>query len=154
MMCRKVLRAAILLVAAASGPVQASEAGAADVVGRIKTLAGSAVVVTGNTETAAAVGGPIRLNDRIVTGPDGAAGITFVDATRVSVGPDTDFLIDEYVYDPTGGELSFVSSVSQGTLQFVSGGIATLRPDAVSVNTPSGTIGIRGTRFLLRVAGE
>jgi hypothetical protein len=43
--------------------------------------------------------------------------------------------------------------MAQGTLQYISGLIAKLAPAAISIETPTGTIAVRGTRFLLRVEG-
>ena len=36
-------------------------------------------------------------------------------------------------------------------MNYVSGVIAKLQPDAVSVKTPTGTIGVRGTQFVVKV---
>jgi hypothetical protein len=42
--------------------------------------------------------------------------------------------------------------VSQGTLDFVSGMLGKLAPESVSVETPTGVIGMRGTHFVVNVA--
>ena len=39
-------------------------------------------------------------------------------------------------------------------MNYVSGVIAKLQPDAVTLNTPTGTIGVRGTQFLVHVEEE
>ena len=43
------------------------------------------------------------------------------------------------------------ATLTQGTLQYISGIIARLKPDAVNVKTPLGIIGVRGTRYLALV---
>ncbi|MBW1851236.1 MAG: FecR domain-containing protein [Deltaproteobacteria bacterium] len=91
------------------------------------------------------------MNDLLTTGDTGAMGITFKDNTMISIGPDTEFVVDEFVYQPRQNNLSFGSKMMRGTLHFVSGTIAKLSPESVSVKTPVGTIGIRGTRFLIKI---
>ncbi len=59
--------------------------------------------------------------------------------------------MDDYLYSPSKGDLKLSASMSKGTLQYVSGIIAKLRPEAVTVKTPTGNIGVRGTRFLVKV---
>jgi hypothetical protein len=91
------------------------------------------------------------MKDVINTDDSGSVGITFKDNTMISIGPNTKYVIDEYAYQPKNNQLSFVSTVSRGTLNFVSGNLTKLAPNAVKVNTPVGTMGMRGTRFLLKV---
>ena len=69
----------------------------------------------------------------------------------MSFGPDTELTVDEYLYAPGKGDLKFGASMTKGSLNVVSGVIAKLRPDAVALKTPTGTIGVRGTNFAVRV---
>ena len=41
--------------------------------------------------------------------------------------------------------------MARGTVQYISGVIAKLKPDAVMLKTPSGIIGVRGTRYVAMV---
>lgn len=97
---------------------------------------------------------PVYLGSRLKTGPQGSVGVTFKDETVVSCGPDTDLTIDEYLYQPSQGNLALVTNLLRGSLNYVSGVIAKLKPDAVSVKTPTSTIGIRGTHFVAKVEPE
>ena len=123
-----------------------------DAIGRVKTSEGEAFVVHQGIRQAATVGTWVFSGDAIVTGGDGAVGVTFRDNTMISVGPDTNYVIDEFVFAPSDQKLSFVSRMSKGTLHFVSGKIAKLSPESVKVATPTGTLGVRGTRFVLKIA--
>lgn len=123
-------------------------------IGAVKKLNGTATVVRGNAVSKVNLGDSIYMNDILKTGPAGAMGVTFKDNTMISIGPNTEYAIDDYVYQPRERKLSFVSKVSRGTLNFVSGKIAKMAPDSVKVNSSVGTIGIRGTHFLLKVEGE
>ena len=74
-------------------------------------------------------------------------GLTFGDNTMLSFGPNSEFVVDEYLYAPAKDELRLDVSTLRGTMQYVSGMIAKLKPDAVAIKTPKGVIGVRGTRF-------
>ena len=78
-------------------------------------------------------------------------GVTFRDGSLMSMGPDALLEMDELIYEPQQGKVSMIASLLQGTFAHVSGGIGRLKPEAVSFKTPTATIGIRGTRFVVRV---
>lgn len=124
---------------------------AADQIGTIKTSAGDAKIIRSGRPAAAKVGVPIEQDDVFVTGADGSIGVTFTDNSMFSVGPNTEIVVDKYVFDPNANDASFTANMAKGTLQFISGEIAKLSPDAVKVNIPTGTIAVRGTRFLVEV---
>jgi len=42
----------------------------------------------------------------------------------------------------------------KGTFVYLSGVIAKLSPESIKLETPVGTIAIRGTRFAAKIAGE
>jgi len=122
-----------------------------DVIGYVKTVKGNAMVVTGGKETKAAVGTPIVEGCVLKTGGNASMGVTFKDNTVMSFGPDTELTVDEYVYSPNKGKLRLGANLAKGTLAYLSGAIAKIKPDAVTVKTPTGTIGVRGTHFVVRV---
>jgi hypothetical protein len=125
-----------------------------DPIGYVKTASGEAFVITAQNRTAAQPGTPIHLGSLLKTGAQGSIGVTFKDETVVACGPDTELTIDEYLYQPSQGKLALVTNLLKGSLNYVSGVIAKLKPDAVTVKTPTGTIGIRGTQFVARVEPE
>ena len=69
----------------------------------------------------------------------------------MAFGPDTELMVDEYLYAPAQGQLKLGTRLTKGSLNYVSGVIAKLKPDAVTVKTPTGIIGVRGTQFVARV---
>jgi len=82
----------------------------------------------------------------------GKVGITFQDNTQVQVNENSRLVIDDFVYDPKstkGGKLAV--NVAAGTVRYASGQIAKNNPQAVAVNTPTATIGVRGTDFTATV---
>jgi len=119
-------------------------------IGYIKTHAGAAFVVTGEQTLEAVPGLALRRGDVLRTGDDGQLGLTLLDNTVMSIGPNAEMVIDEYLFEPSAGELGLGVRLLRGTLQFISGVIAKLKPEAVKVKTSTGTIGVRGTRFVVR----
>lgn len=120
-------------------------------VGNVKTASGSASVMTGGNSVAAVPGTPIYQGSTLRTDADSSLGVTFNDETLMSFGPNTTLVVDTYLYAPTQGKLKLSAKLTRGSLNYVSGVIAKLQPDAVSVETPNGIIGVRGTQFLVRV---
>ncbi len=101
------------------------------------------------------IGDPIYLNDEIRTGPDTSLQILLKDQTVFSLGPNGSIIFDEFIYDPTGGvEPSFSATVTKGTFKFISGKIASAKPEAMTVNLPNATASIRGTAVAGRVKEE
>lgn len=133
---------AVLLVAvpAWAGPV-----------GTIKNASGDASVLRGPQKLAATPGLDLEQNDSIVTGADGSVGLTLRDNTTLSVGPKTTMGLDEFDFEPASDRMKLVTSVARGTMMMTSGTIAKLALEKVSVVTKSGTVGVRGTRFVVSV---
>jgi len=119
-------------------------------IGRVKTLEGDVTLVRVGATLPVALGDPIELMDELRTGPDGSVGITFEDETLLSLGPDSAMVIDDMVYAPASGDAAFSANLLGGSLSYVSGGIAKLRPENVRLSTPTATIGIRGTALAIR----
>ena len=69
-------------------------------VGVVKSVEGSAII-TRNGETITVVTGmEIKPVDIVKTNRRGYVGLVFSDDTRISMGPDTEIAIDEYLFDP------------------------------------------------------
>jgi hypothetical protein len=100
------------------------------------------------------IGNNIVHSERITTGPEGQAQILFVDASAFSVGPNSDIVIDEFVYDPTTSTGHLAASAARGVFRFVGGKISKSGDTPVTVTTPSASIGIRGGMMTFIVDGE
>ncbi len=140
---------AVVMVVAAPGTVAKAET-PDESIGRVKTLDGEVSVVRAGDTLPVALGDAIVLMDEVRTGADGSVGITFDDETLLSLGPESVMVIDEMVYAPATGDASFSANLLGGSLSYVSGGIAKLRPANVRLSTPTATIGIRGTALAIR----
>jgi hypothetical protein len=120
----------------------------------VKITSGPAFIDANGQRSAAAVGSSVFMGNRLTTGTGGVMGVTFRDETVMSIGPDTQLVIDQYVFAPGQGQVGLLASLARGTLNYVSGQIAKLRPESVNVRTPTGMIGVRGTQFVVRVDPE
>ena len=123
-------------------------------IGFVKNVSGEASVTTAGNRRKAEVGTPVHQGSVLRTGAQGSMGVTFRDETLMSFGPDTELTVDEYLYAPAQGKLKLGSKLAKGSLNYVSGVIAKLKPDAVLVDTPTGTIGVRGTQFVAKIENE
>ena len=140
----------VVVLGALFAVLAAGEAVAQDV-GRIKTMKGTVHIERGARRELALVGASVRQADALVTGPDGAVGVTLVDDTLLSAGPNSVLAIERFVYEANQpGSLEAV--LTKGTLAVVSGRIAKQAPDAMRVKTPAAILGVRGTEFVVRAS--
>lgn len=117
----------------------------------VKTVSGEARIVRQGHAAPAAIGAPVHLGSVLQTGPRSSLGVTFRDDTVMSFGPQTELVVEEYLYAPERREGKLGARLAKGTLNYVSGAVARLKPEAVQVRTPTGTIGVRGTHFVVQV---
>jgi hypothetical protein len=129
----------------------AASAAVAQDVGRVKTVKGTVHIEREGKRQPAQVGTSVQLADTLVTGPDGAVGLTLADDTLLSAGPNSVLAIERFVYDGVKpGTLE--AALTKGTLAVVSGRIAKQAPDAMRVKTPVAILGVRGTEFVVRAS--
>ena len=91
-------------------------------------------------------------DERIETGPKGKAQLLFLDGTALSVGPNSDLRLDEFVYDPDAKAGKLALSATKGVFRIVGGRISKKSP--ITLKTPSATIGIRGGIATVAVASN
>ncbi len=122
-------------------------------IGKARTGKGDVVVVRVGQTIPLKVGDRLYQKDMIRTGIDSAVGIVFEDNTVLSLGPNSELVIDEYIFAPEKGVLSMVARILKGTASYLSGIIGRQSPESVKFHTPDATIGIRGTQFLVKAEG-
>ncbi len=143
-------------VALAAAVAISSAAVAADpqAAGMVKTSQGVVTIERADRALAAAPSTPVFAGDRVRTGADGYVGITLRDDTRLTAGPRSTLLITDFEYNADADTGGLVASFLKGTFSVVTGLIAKRSPERVEFTTPTMTLGIRGTEFILEVAGE
>lgn len=122
--------------------------------GKVKKIRGTVLVIRGDRTQTLRVGDPVFQNDLMQTGSTGAVGIIFEDNTILSLGPKSRLAIDGYSFVPEQGKLSLLLRLLRGTASYLSGIIGKQAPEAVKFQTPDATIGIRGTKFLVKVGSD
>jgi hypothetical protein len=88
------------------------------------------------------VGVDVQANEVITTQANDRAHLMFLDGTSLSVGPNAQLTIDKFVYDPATKTGDLAINASKGVFRLVGGKIS--KTNAITVTTPSSTIGIRG----------
>lgn len=87
---------------------------------------------------------PIIRNAELVTAEHGALEVTFLDGSRLTMGQNSRLTIDQYVYTGPGNAGQQTVRYTKGLFRFVSGSIPKKN---VKIETPTVTVGIRGTIF-------
>jgi hypothetical protein len=94
---------------------------------------------------AASTGQNLFLNDSVSSAAQSGMQMLLLDESVFTLGPQSDLTIDRYVYDPDAGAAALGASMTRGAFRFVSGAISDLDSREVELQTPSATIGVRGT---------
>lgn len=140
----------VTTIAAAAASMAIAHSAVAEI-GRVKSFVGDVAVVRGNLRIPVTSGFQLDQGDVLVTGKTGRVGVTFLDNTRMALGPGSRITVSEFAYDRSRQTGSFVTSVERGSLGVVSGTIAKSKRDAMRVRTPTSMLGVRGTRFVVEV---
>jgi hypothetical protein len=117
----------------------------------LKTVQGGIELARGGQTLHPEAGDPLQEGDVLKTGQDSAAGITFIDGTRLSLGPSSELRVDDYRFSPAEKDYAFEVFMNKGSAVYTSGKMGKMAPAAVRFSTPNSTLGIRGTRFLVQV---
>jgi hypothetical protein len=89
------------------------------------------------------LGDNIVQNEKIDTTGAGLVQILLADGTTFTVGPNSSISIDRFVFDPNAGTAEVTATMTRGVFRFI-GGRTSKTQDGVRLNTPVGTVGIRG----------
>ena len=121
-------------------------------IGRIKNASQGAVqVIRDGRNLSAKPGFKLKEGDIIATKAGQRVGITFIDDTRIAIGPSSRITLDEYKYDRARQTGSSLTTVNRGSLGVDSGNITRTGADRMRVRTPTSTLGVRGTTFVVEV---
>ncbi|MGY4367451.1 VCBS repeat-containing protein [Bradyrhizobium sp. LB1.3] len=141
------------IVNALTGHVQYAQAAsgiaAAQVMGHVTKLSGSATAVRNGVSIILNNGDNVEKGDVVSTGGDSTLGITFIDGTVFGLSSNARMVLNEMVYDPNGSNNSSLLSLVAGTITFVAG--ETAKHGDMKIDTPVATMGIRGTAVLSQI---
>jgi FecR protein len=123
----------------------------ADAVGKITQQTGLTELQRNKSSTPTSINTEVEMDDTIVTAKSKTR-ITFKDDSLVEVNEQSKLLIDSFVYDDSARDAGKLGmKVALGTARFASGQLTKHDPESVKIETPSATIGVRGTDFTLTV---
>ena len=147
---RYLITGILALVFGLASPLMADQE-AAQEIGTVKTLEGSAHVLRAAAQIPAVPGLALFMADTLVTEKGSALGVIFRDNSILSLGPDSRLSLTAYAYDPAMSRLGFAADMMRGTMTYLTGIIGRLNPASVKFQTPSALIGIRGTHLAIKV---
>jgi hypothetical protein len=127
----------LLGIALAAAPAAAQQVGTATAVNPL-----SESTPPGGATAPLMVGAHIVHKERIHTSPAGTTQLLFTDKSSMSIAPNTDIVIDEYVYNPDAKDGQMLVSLTKGALRFVGGQLS--HQGEATITTSAANIGIRG----------
>jgi hypothetical protein len=119
--------------------------------GTLKSVQGAVAVGKGDARRVAVPGGAVVESERIVTEANGSAVLMLRDGTMLTVGPNSQVDITRFQFDATTQTGSLTVQVILGSIRMVTGLLGKLQPENVKVMTPSSTVSVRGTDFIVEV---
>ena len=120
-------------------------------IGQIKVMTGQVYIVRDHVQKVAQAGDMLQQSDTVLTGDASSVGITFIDDSRFSAGPHSRIELEQFLFNPTTHDGMFSIKIARGTLAVISGNIAKRSENAMQVRTPTTILGVRGTKFLVKV---
>jgi len=113
----------------------------AESVGKAASVIPAADFTRGTVVRTLTINEALEQDDRIRTARGGSIQVRFLDDTLLTIGPDSEILLDKFVFDGSTAK-SLSIEVVRGAMRFVSG---TSDHTAYEIKTPVATIGVRGT---------
>jgi len=134
-------------------PVQAQTPAASPspFVAQIKVSRGIVRIERAGQRFPGPVGARIKVDDTVLTEANGEAGLMFLDNSTLSMGPDSEVLLQRFNYDPTTYMGAFDAYVKQGTVSLQAGNLAQSGPDNMRVTTPKSELKGNAKKLLISV---
>jgi ferric-dicitrate binding protein FerR (iron transport regulator) len=139
---------AVLVTVLFAVPMTANAEPRSSTIGVAASITPSAERGVGTVFQTLAPGSELHASETVRTGDAGKADLVFIDRTNLTVGPTSEVVLDKFVYDPVGNNGKVVVQTTRGAFRFVTG---TQDHSAYQINTPYGSLGVRGTEFTCEV---
>ena len=117
----------------------------------VKKIKGDVNILREGQELKVDVGTKVFEKDTVVTSSKSSVGLIFKDNTRISVGSNSRFEIEKYLFVPEKNQEAFVTNLVKGSMECMTGLISKVNPKAFKVKAKTATMGIRGTHFIIKV---
>jgi hypothetical protein len=116
-----------------------------------KSVNGNVQVKRENTYMNVVRGSELQSGDIVQTLNNASVGLVFNDGTVLSIGPKSILELNKYLFKPSSKEYDFDVTLKKGTSAYESGKLGKMAPQKVAFRVPQGSIGIRGTKFIVDV---
>jgi hypothetical protein len=94
-------------------------------------------------------GDGIVMGDGLSTGAESRLQVMLLDESAITLGPDAQLTIDEFVFDPANTNANALgASLAKGAFRLVTGAIARQNPDGTTLTLPNAVLTIRGTTVI------
>ena len=117
----------------------------------VRNASGTAFVTRGGGSFPAVAGTKLFAGDTLVTGRGSSVGAILRDDSTLSLGEETSLDLRNFDFSPGEGKFGILVRITRGTMAYLSGLIGKLAPESARFETPVASIGIRGTRFAVKV---
>ncbi len=124
---------------------------AQDHVGTIKKVSGDVLLKHNGILAKAETGTRLFTGDVIYTGKNSAVGLIFSEGTRISLGNFSELVITDFGFNPRENIYSFDVFLKKGSAVYSSGKVGKVAPEKVKFRTPKAIVGVRGTKFLVKI---
>lgn len=111
-------------------------------IGAASSVQNSVTRISGGATSSLSVGGSVFRNETVATGAASSARLTFLDETNLSIGPTSRVVLNRFVFSESPNAQTMAVNLARGAFRFSSGA---LDVKAYKINTPTATIGVRGT---------
>jgi len=120
-------------------------------IAKVVALRGEAYIIHKNEKIKITLGSDIDTKDKIIT-KNAKLQLIFNDRTIITIGPKSEFGVDEYLNSAKKPKASF--SMFRGTFKTITGKIGKIAPKRFKIKTKSATIGIRGTQLIVEATPQ
>ncbi len=147
-------RNVVILLAAISVLAKGVPAAGPEIIGTVRSSSGTSTVTRGGHVLPASARTKLLAGDTLTTGSSGSMGVILRDNSTLSLGPESRIVIETFLFSPYDGKFGLLARITRGTMAYLSGLIGKLAPGSARFETPMASIGIRGTRFAVKVGGQ
>ena len=124
-------------------PVQAADPDTTEI-GTAIVIKRDVLATLGDDKRELQEGGRVRRSEYLETGPESRAELKLDDDTKLALGPNAGLRLDDFVIGKSDGVTTVGVNFLKGTFRFITG---SEKKEAYRIETPSATIGVRGTVF-------
>ncbi|MFY9074811.1 FecR family protein [Malaciobacter mytili] len=120
-------------------------------VAKVVAITGEALIIRDTVKLKLEKDSDIFKNDEIETKQNTKVQLIFKDNTIITIGKNSTFKINDYIFDEKNKEYKAQFGLIQGTFRTITGKIGKLAPEKFKLKSKNSSIGIRGTQILSNI---